>query len=73
MTREMTILRLMLSMAYDCFKFPSHMSEESIRFIVVSMLFDYTKSIATKIQIYIGTVITLWGLSKTIRDIKSFN
>lgn len=57
--REMTILRLMLSMAYDCFKFSSHMSEEPIHFIVVSILFDDTKSIATKIQIYIGTVITL--------------
>lgn len=71
--REMTILRRMLSMAYDCFKFPSHMSEESIHFIVVSMLFNDTKSIATKIQIYTGTVITLWRLSKTIKDIKLSN
>lgn len=71
--REMTILRRMLSMAYDCFKFPSHMSEESIHFIVVSMLFNDTKSIATKIQIYTGTVITLWRQSKTIKDIKLSN
>lgn len=71
--REMTILRRMLSMVYDCFKLPSHMSKESIHVIVVSVLFDDTKSMATKIQIYIGTVITLWGLSNTIRDIKLFN
>lgn len=71
--REMTILRRMLSMAYDYFKFPSHMSEESIHFIVVSMLFNDTKSIATKIQIYTGTVITLWRQSKTIKDIKLSN